>query len=278
MAAIRSSRRHCAWQYPTNLSRAEAERQTLGWSRYEGPQSVRSEVEYYSGFLRETVDADLEASPVLRLPEGAPRPEPGLWGLSLGGNSTNWPKAHWLSLAHQVANAGKQLVLFGGPDVAPLAAEIEKRVPGCKNLAGKIGLLEGVPWLRRLELLVSNDTGFAHFSTLATDKVLVILGGGTFLRFFPWPRRKNQRVVFHGMDCFDCDWQCKYPTRECLNRVDPKAVLDMATHWLANGGPDEPTVNLNDSTCHYRSGWRRLDSGTVDISIPAGPGSHVVGA
>ena len=98
---------------------------------------------------------------------------------------------------------------------------------GCDNRVDKLTWSESAGELASLAAVISNDTGLAHLASLVSSRVIVILGGGTFGRFLPWPGATNQYVLFHGLDCFDCDWACKFAEREChLTRAtDSRAPL-----------------------------------------------------
>ena len=80
--------------------------------------------------------------------------------------------------------------------------------------------------LGRFEYYIGNDTGLSHLASLLVPKVLVILGGGTFLRFFPWPDREGQYIIFYGLDCYDCNWYCKYSRPHCLERICARVVAE----------------------------------------------------
>ena len=81
-------------------------------------------------------------------------------------------------------------------------------------------------------------------SVAGSAKVLVVLGGGTFGRFFPWPETGNQFVIFKGMDCYDCNWQCRHPSRRCLDELPWQAVLEFGFDVLQ--GRAERARNLGE--------------------------------
>jgi hypothetical protein len=99
-------------------------------------------------------------------------------------------------------------------------------------------------------------------------KVIVILGGGTFGRFLPWPGATNQYVIFHGLDCFDCDWTCKFSEIQCHQLVRPSAVFRYF-HQVKDGEVEPGVYNLNARPVTYTLSWRRNASG-LSVEIPAG--------
>lgn len=267
MSKVQAAEKHCAWLFPTNASHAMAEKYSRGWSHYRGPLEDRSELVYYRGFLRRALQVESGSGPRLTIAERgqAGQIEAGLVGLVLGGGSTNWPVDHWRELARGLVRAGKRLVLFGGADAAPLAATIRNDCPAAEDCIGRLSFAESTARLARLEMLVGNDTGFTHYASLVVSRCLVILGGGTFGRFFPWPEATNQRVIHHAMECYDCDWQCLYARPECLHRVSAQAVLDYAVATQA-----ESVRNLSPMPVDYLAGWRRQPEGLGVVRLPAG--------
>jgi ADP-heptose:LPS heptosyltransferase len=257
MKKTRAREKHCAWLFPTNTSSGVAERLSGGWQRYRA-MAYGSELTYYRGFLREALGLESFAPPALALATvgtGAPSVAISRVGLVLGGISTNWPESHWRELAVGLTQLGKKLVLFGGADAQPLAVTLCNLCPNAEDLTGQLGFAQSVAPLRSLELLIGNDTGFTHFAGLVTPRCLVILGGGTFGRFFPWPETTGQYVIFHGMECFDCDWQCKFTTRQCLEAVSAASVMGYVRAILRNEATSVRNLNAAAVTCQV--GWRR---------------------
>ncbi len=273
MALSRSAERYCAWQFPTNISRDEAVFGSKGWTHYEGPSGVRFELDYYRGFLESCLKTSFPGEPRLQMTRSCRlRDESNLWGLCVGGRSTNWPVDSWVNLARLLDQQGRRLVLFGGSEDRATGEQISRAVVPAANLIGAASLAESIPWLERLELLISNDTGFAHFATLATRKVLVILGGGTFGRFLPWTGRANQFVIHNAMDCYDCDWQCIHSSRRCLESIPPENVAEYAAKVVGTEVPNR-VQNLNSSPVRFVVGWKRSISSQDSELIAAGNGT-----
>lgn len=264
MDAVRAEQRHRAWQMPTNLSPREAEKLSRGWTSWQGEAETLSELTYFRTFLAQTLGIELDPVPRLDLGglggEGGER-DPMAVGLSIGGASTNWPAESWLALVERLSAEGWTVHLFGGPDAAELARSLTTRVPSCRSHVGRLGYLDSVPLLCSLAALIGNDTGFTHLATLLVPRVLVVLGGGTFGRFFPWPDDAlppghRQTVIFHGLDCYDCDWRCKFPRRHCLDHLGADAVLSAFERLLGEGEVPR-AINLGEPDLAYSLAWQR---------------------
>lgn len=267
MRAVRARRRLACWLFPTNLPAWAARRLSRGWELYQG-DATGSEASYYQTALREAFGVALQASPRLRPEKPAILAEPRTIGLSIGGAVKRWPEERWSDIAARLVASGFRVLLFGGPDCAQLATAILGQVPGVVSHVGALAFADSIPVLARLELLVSNDTGMAHFASLYCRRILVIQGGGGFGRFFPWPDQSNQYLIYHGVACFDCDWACPFPEKTCFTRIPAAEVATFAAQIVTS--PGVPRIrNLNSSTVTYRINWTQELSPKTNASIAA---------
>lgn len=227
MAKVRARRRLCAWRWCSNASLPLAEKLSAGWERYSGAGDAHSELTYFREFLRETMGLQSTCGPGLECASGIqPTPERHRVGLCLSGPFKNWPAQNWIALADALVKEGNQLVLFGGADAVELGNELQARHLGTVNWINRLSFAASGPEIARLELLVSNDTGFAHYASLMTHRIVVIMGGGTYDHFLPWPQTGNQFVLAHGLNCWGCNWHCHHPLMECFHRIEPSEVLN----------------------------------------------------
>ena len=72
-----------------------------------------------------------------------------------------------------------------------------------------------VKMVRGARLVISNDTGLAHISSMLKVPTIVVTPGNQIGRFFPYPESlvslgTKQRSVVHEMPCFGCGWHCIY--------------------------------------------------------------------
>lgn len=267
MKNTRAGRKYCAWQLPTNASFAAAERCSKGWTHYRGDLSVIPEGEYYEGFIGSVLGTTISYHPRLRCTDNLKsQVEPRNLGIGLSGASSRWPVEHWVDLIRQLQEGGYHIKLFGGKDELEYGASIEKECGECENFVGKLTLLDALPYLAKLSALICNDSGFAHFASLVVPKCVIILGGGTFGRFFPWPSAENQYVIYNALDCFDCDWQCKYPQKICLSHISPSKVLDYFNKIMGSGDVKR-MYNLNPAEKCYNIAWRRLRGEKVGLEF-----------
>jgi len=93
--------------------------------------------------------------------------------------------------------------------------------------------------LRRCRLYVGAESAGAHMACALGIPNVVLLGGGHFGRFMPYSPLTSAVVL--PMDCFGCNWRCKYDTAHCIASVDPK-VLDAAIANALNGPRQKPAI------------------------------------
>jgi len=255
MRHVRAQHRYCAWQFPTNLSQELAVKASCGWEHYDGPSNMLSEAGYNQDFLRHVVGVTINPRPRLSFCQyQANSPVTQRVALGLGGSSSTWPQHYWYELAQRLSKEGWRLLLLGGENTVELADRIQYVVPEAENRVGRLDWHGTAAALDGCVAYVGNDTGLSHFASLIVRKCLVILGGGTFRRFFPWPVGCNQHIVYHGLDCFDCGWQCKYLHKRCLSLIHPEAAFTSFTRLIETMICGETDLNSNNG--HYQLAWR----------------------
>jgi ADP-heptose:LPS heptosyltransferase len=257
MQSVTADRKLCAWQLPTNASGELAHRASRGWQHYQGPPQVTSELLYATEFLEATLGDIVDPRPRLSFCHRQ-QAAPGTRriALGIGGSSMRWPSGSWYELATALGESGWRLSLFGGAEVADLATRIQRDVPGTDNRVGRTTLREMSELLQSCDAYVGNDTGIAHLASLVARKCLILSGGGTFRRFFPWPTRQGQTVVFHALDCFDCEWICKFPERYCLTFLRVRDVHAAFERMMADTGDAPVEIDANPREASYDLAWR----------------------
>ncbi len=115
------------------------------------------------------------------------------------------------------------------------------------NLSGKLTLRQSAAILSKCRLAVGTETGLAHMACFLEVPNVIILGGGHFGRFMPYSPLTS--VVCNNLDCFGCNWQCKYGDLRCIREINPdilsRAINDAlyrpnqrAAAYMQSIGPD----------------------------------------
>ena len=133
-----------------------------------------------------------------------------------------------------------QIVIFGnGSDVDVcdgVAKVIENSANGISvtNLTGQTSVLELVECIKRCDLMLSQDNAALHIATALKVPVVGIIGGGHYGRFYPWGDPNLSRPLSKTMDCYHCNWQCRFESIKCIQELSPAdaaiSLNDLYTH------------------------------------------------
>ncbi len=142
-----------------------------------------------------------------------------------------WPVNYFSELVRLLTKKFPEtrFAILGSGDDKPLGEIISSAAPErCLNLCGKTSLPEMIEWVRRCDLMITNDTGPMHIAA-ALGKPLVALFGPTEPhRTGPYGRLENVlRIELPCSPCLKsfCTW--KNPN-ECLNAISPARVFERA--------------------------------------------------
>jgi len=127
----------------------------------------------------------------------------------------------------------KPVYLVGGPSEISIGNHIGQQLSegAVVNLINKTSLPQLIDLIGNADLIVSNETSAIHIAAATKTQAVCILGGGHFGRFAPYPEYMENKpiCVYHKMECFNCNWNCIYITREdepypCIGHVSLDAV------------------------------------------------------
>ncbi|TET34569.1 MAG: lipopolysaccharide heptosyltransferase II [Planctomycetota bacterium] len=151
------------------------------------------------------------------------------------GSSKLWTSENWAAVADGLAEAhGAGCIFYGGPDEADLLREIAGL---CKSdavsTADEIVSLDDLKaHVKRLDLLVTTDTGPRHYA-VAFDVPVVVLMGPTDSRYTDAHLEKTIILQPDDLDCRPCHKKrCPLPENLCMTRTTPGQVLDAAAKLL----------------------------------------------
>jgi ADP-heptose:LPS heptosyltransferase/SAM-dependent methyltransferase len=101
------------------------------------------------------------------------------------------------------------------------------------NFCGKLPLMTSLAMLRGCELALGVETSFAHAAAALETPHVIVLGGGHFGRFVPYSPYST--VVALPLDCYRCNWQCKYSVPHCIRGITPETLA-----WAARQSRKTP--------------------------------------
>lgn len=146
-----------------------------------------------------------------------------------------WPVEHFAQSLRQLAAhfTDAHFVILGGNEDKPLGDALARAAPErCLNLAGQTSLPEMVEWVRRCELMVTNDTGPMHVAAALRKPVVALFGPTEPRRTGPYGQLEH--VVQHPLPCAPClKSSCTYAQPlECLTAISPAVVFEHARRLL----------------------------------------------
>jgi lipopolysaccharide heptosyltransferase II len=182
-----------------------------------------------------TVRAQMEAFASRATPAHPPR-----WIMLLPG--ARWPDKRWpvelfaQTVAQLLAsNPDLCFATLGVASDSPLAEMICRQNPErCLNLTGKTSLSEMIEWLRRSDLVISNDTGPMHVAAALKRPILAIYGPSDPLYTGPHEQASGVLQAKH-LPCVPCMKQtCTYhEPLACMRAITPEQVCSRALSILA---------------------------------------------
>lgn len=157
-----------------------------------------------------------------------------------------WPVESYAELVRRLApaNPAFRFAVLGGEEDRQLGNVIARVDPArCLDLTGRLSLPEMVEWIRRSELMVSNDTGPMHVAAALRTPVVALFGPTEPRRTGPYGQLDH--VLQLNLPCVPClRSRCRYVKPfECLRALPPAAVFDAVQKRLtAPPLPDCPNV------------------------------------
>lgn len=152
-----------------------------------------------SGIPADPADLDLDLPPELLA--AAPEDARGATLVHPGGArvACRWPAERWAEVARAEAEAGRRVVVTGGPDEVDLARRVARGagLPEGAVYAGKTGLPDLAALVAVAGRVASNDTGVAHLATALRTPSAVVFGPVSPLEWGP-PDRPWHRVLWAG--------------------------------------------------------------------------------
>ena len=154
------------------------------------------------------------------------------------------PPPEWFANVVNLLKCGDiEIILLGSrPDLSVcegVASALKRSRPEIRlqNLAGKTSVGELIECIRRCNIVLSPDTAALHIATALRKPVVGIVGGAHFGRFYPWGDPNVSRVVNKPMDCYGCNWRCKYESIRCIQEISVESAAAEMNYLLQHLTP-----------------------------------------
>ncbi|MBZ0198630.1 MAG: glycosyltransferase [Ignavibacteriaceae bacterium] len=115
------------------------------------------------------------------------------------------------------------------------------------DLTGATSIRQSAAILKKCAAAVGAETGLAHIACAVGTPNLILLGGGHFGRFMPYSNLTS--IVALPLECFGCNWQCKYGTTTCVKDVDYK-IISLAFENMIENSYAKTTLYLQSDYRH----------------------------
>jgi ADP-heptose:LPS heptosyltransferase len=144
-----------------------------------------------------------------------------------------WPRERYVQLAHRLlAELPEIQIIFTGalgeaPEIEPLALQVNST--RCLSLAGKTTLRQLMVLYTLSDMLVTNDSGPAHFAALTPIRVVTLFGPETPALFAaPSPRNLP---LWAGLSCSPCvnaynNRQSTCRDNQCMKQITVNQVFN----------------------------------------------------
>lgn len=172
---------------------------------------------------------DAAAAAALFAEAGLDGPGAPIVGLVPGGRaaSRQWPAERFAALASSLGREGFRVLILGSAAERAFTARIAALAdPAPVDWAGRTTLPVLAECFRRLDHLVTNDTGPMHLAAAVGTPLVVPWGAGD--EVVTGPRGIASRILVHPIHCRPCvKNRCAY-NLECLTGIPVEAVLERA--------------------------------------------------
>ncbi len=137
-----------------------------------------------------------------------------------------WPASHYAALVRRLVEAGKQVVVTGGPDEEALTREVAAEERRVRNLGGRISFALLADVLAGADVLVAGNTGPAHLAAAVGTPVVSLFSPVVpAIRWRPWA---VPHVLLGDQQAACANTRarfCPVPGHPCLSQVSVDAVM-----------------------------------------------------
>jgi ADP-heptose:LPS heptosyltransferase len=146
-----------------------------------------------------------------------------------------WPRERYIDLAQRLLKQYEDLaiVFTGSPAEAPQAEELVKCIGSsrCVSLSGRTTMDELLALYCMSELMVTNDSGPAHYATLTPVDVITLFGPETPAAF--GARTARSHLIWADLPCSPCvnafnDRQSSCTDNLCMRQISVDQVFTLA--------------------------------------------------
>lgn len=161
-----------------------------------------------------------------------------------------WPPGRYVELAKQVLARHEEACIgfTGSPNEAPATEPLVRAVasPRCVSFAGKTTLRELLVLYTQARVLVTNDSGPAHFAALTPIRVVTLFGPETPALF--GARTPRNTVLSAGLACSPClsalnNRRSPCRNNRCMQAISVEQVLTLVRCLYEQSVPESSPIS-----------------------------------
>ncbi len=148
-----------------------------------------------------------------------------------------WPKEYFAELIRLLEKNNIDVFLIGGPGERDYLDEISIGTKAI-NLAGNLSILESAALIKRLDVMVSNDSAPMHIADAVETKAIAFFGPTTKqLGFYPY--REEDKILEVDLECRPCGKhggdKCPLGHFKCMRDISPEYAFQQIMETLVIG-------------------------------------------
>jgi heptosyltransferase II len=152
------------------------------------------------------------------------------------GPSKRWPAASYARVAQRLLRQGHAVWVVGGPDEAPLVADIARGAgPGVRDLTGP-DLRNAILALAAAQAVISNDSGLLHVAAALGTPTIGIFGPTSP---WHWAPLNPLAATIEGptsLSCRPCHKPtCRWGHHRCMREIGDAMVFEAAVRAVGPG-------------------------------------------
>ncbi len=148
-----------------------------------------------------------------------------------------WPAEYYEELTTKLGQTESCVFFIGGPDEAELCDRIieASRHPKTINMAGKLSLLESSALIKKMDLMISNDSAPLHMANAVKTDVFAFFGP-TVRKYGFFPYREGDKIFEVELNCRPCSLhggaKCPEGHHNCMKMIKPDHVFQQIREKL----------------------------------------------
>ena len=165
---------------------------------------------------------------------------------SINSRAKRWPAESFASLADQLIQDGRQVVIIGSKNEKDVAQQVTSKMQRRPVvLTGKTTIDQLTAMLALVDLVVTNDTGPAHIAAALGTPTLVIFGPTNPLTTRPFSGQAE--ILRHAPDCAPCMLRDCPIDHRCMTAITVEEVAEQSQVLLKRSSFAKTVRSLCDS-------------------------------